>query len=68
MTGIRVGLFITMLLAAIYAAAGLLTSLRDFGIGVAIVAACAICQGALTYIHDHEIAAERDRVWARRDR
>lgn len=67
MNRIRIGLFITMIFGAIYAAAGLMTSLRDFGIGVAVVALAVLCQGLLTYVHDHEIACERERVWARRD-
>lgn len=68
MTTIRVGLFIVMLLAAIYAAAGLLTSLRDFGIGVAVAALAACMQGLVTFVHDHQIVETRREVWDRRDR
>ena len=68
MTRIRIGLFITMIIGAMYAACGLLTSLQEFGIGVAVVATAAIAHGFINYAHDNEIAAERDRVWARRDR
>ena len=68
MTRIRIGLFITMIIGAMYAACGLLTSLQEFGIGVAVVATAAIAHGFINYAHDSEIAVERDRVWARRDR
>ena len=64
---IRIALTLVVIGASMWAAVGLFTSLRDFGIGTAI-AALAICmQGLVTYVHDHEILAERDRVWARRD-
>lgn len=67
MIRIRIGLFITMLLGAIYASAGLMTSLRDFGIGLTIVGVSACAQGLVTYLHDHQIVEERRQVWARRD-
>lgn len=67
MIRVRIGLFITMIVGAIYAAAGLFTSLREFGIGVIVVTTAVIVQGFITYAHDSEIVAERDRVWARRD-
>lgn len=67
MTRIRIGLFITMMFGAMYAACGLFSSLRDFGIGVTVVAVAVMAQGFITYAHDNEIVAERERVWARRD-
>lgn len=70
MTRIRVGLIITAILGVIYAAAGLLSNLTDFGIGVAVVAAAITLHGLVHYIETHESARAqqyRDRVWARRD-
>lgn len=70
MLRIRIGLTLTMILGSIYAAAGLMTSLRDFGIGVAVVATAWLLQGLITYLHEHDAAAMqeyRDDVWARRD-
>lgn len=63
----RIGLFIVMLLGAIYAAAGLLTSLREFGIGLTVVGLAACGQGLVTYLHDHQIVETRRQVWLRRD-
>ena len=70
MLRIRIGLTITMILGSIYAAAGLMTSLRDFGIGVAVVATAWLLQGLITYLDDNDAAVMqryRDDVWARRD-
>ena len=70
MLRIRIGLTITMILGSIYAAAGLITSLRDFGIGVAVVATAWLLQGLITYLDDNDAAVMqryRDDVWARRD-
>jgi len=70
MLRIRIGLTITMILGAIFAAAGLMTSLRDFGIGVAVVATAWLLQGLITYLNDHDAAVMqkyRDDVWARRE-
>jgi hypothetical protein len=70
MLRIRIGLTLTMIFGAIFAAAGLMTSLRDFGIGVAVVATAWMLQGLITYLDDHDAAVMqryRDDVWARRD-
>lgn len=70
MLRIRIGLTLTMILGSIYAAAGLMTSLRDFGIGVAVVATAWLLQGLITYLDDNDAAVMqryRDDVWARRD-
>ena len=70
MLRIRIGLTITMILGAIFAAAGLMTSLRDFGIGVAVVATAWLLQGLITYLNDHDAAVMqkyREDVWARRE-
>lgn len=66
-TRIRILLTVMMIISAIYSAASLFTSLRDFGIGVAVVGLAWCCQGLLTYVHDHDIRYQRDSVWARRD-
>lgn len=50
MTRIRIALVITMLLGAIYASTGLLTSLRDFGIGVAVAAAALVGYGLCDWL------------------
>jgi hypothetical protein len=70
MLRIRIGLTLTMILGSIYAAAGLMTSLRDFGIGVAVVATAWLLQGLITYLNDNDaqvMQKYRDDVWARRD-
>jgi hypothetical protein len=59
-----------MILGSIYAAAGLMTSLRDFGIGVAVVGTAWLCQGLITYLNENDakvMQRYRDDVWARRD-
>lgn len=71
MTRIRVGAVITMILGLIYAASGLLSSLTDFGVGIAVVAAAIIVHGAATYVDERDtrrMQEFRDRVWSRRDR
>ena len=70
MLRIRIGLTITMILGSIYAAAGLMTSLRDFGIGVAVVGTAWLLQGLITYLNENDakvMQRYRDDVWARRD-
>lgn len=70
MLRIRIGLTLTMIVGSIYAAAGLMTSLRDFGIGVAVVATAWLFQGLIVYLNDNDAAVMqryREDVWARRD-
>lgn len=70
MTRIRIGLIITMILGSMYAAAGLMSTLTDFGVGVAVVAAAMVGYGLTTYIAERDteqMQAFRDKVWARRD-
>lgn len=70
MTRIRVGLIVTMILGTMYAAAGLLSSLTDFGVGIAVVATAIVLHGLVTYIAESEsqrMQRFRDQVWARRD-
>lgn len=71
MTRIRIGLIITGIFGVIYAAAGLLSSLTDFGIGVAVVCVATILHGLVTYVDESETTRMqqfRDTVWYRRDR
>jgi hypothetical protein len=70
MLRIRIGLTITMILGSIYAAAGLMTSLTDFGIGVAVVGTAWLLQGLITYLNENDaqvMRRYREDVWARRD-
>lgn len=70
MLRIRILLALVVIGGSIYAAAGLLTSLRDFGIGTAIVALAVCMQGLITYLDEHDapiMQRYRDDVWARRD-
>ena len=62
MNRLRIGFALTVIIASIYAASGLFTSLLDFGIGVA-VAALAMCgYGALDYVEDHRHEREERRA------
>lgn len=64
MNRIRIGLLLTMILGSIYAFSGLLTSLREFGIGVAVVAGAIVLHGLVTFIEqDDRRLARRDGEW-----
>ena len=52
MSRIRIGLVFTMVLGCTYAAFGLLISLRDFGIGIAIASAGLVMYGLFDFIED----------------
>lgn len=52
MTRIRIGLVITMLLGSMYAAVGLLDSLFQFGIGLAVAATAFVGYGLCDYLDD----------------
>ena len=52
MTRIRIGLVVTIMIGSMYAAAGLLTSLRDFGIGIAVAAFAFLAYGCIDFIED----------------
>lgn len=73
MSAARAVLAFVTVAAACYAGLGLLTSLRDFGIGAAVAAAAVLLHGLLDYCderrreHDHRIRVERQQVWARRE-
>lgn len=67
---LRIASAITVILGAIYAAAGLLDSLTTFGIGCAIAATGFTGYGLAATLqehHDAQLRLERDHVWARRD-
>lgn len=72
MNRVRFGLAATMLLGSIYAAFGLLISLRDFGIGLAIAAAAMVAYELTIFIESSAQSRawrrreERNMVWARR--
>lgn len=53
MNRIRFALTATILLGSTYAAFGLIISLRDFGIGIAVAAAAMIGHGLLDFLQDH---------------
>lgn len=67
---IRVAAAITTILGGIYAAASLLTSLRDFGVGLVIASIGVIVYGCMDFIdarHREDMARYRAEVWHRRD-
>jgi hypothetical protein len=47
---IRIGAFLTVILGGIFAAAGLMDNLRDFGIGLAVAASGGLVYGLVDYI------------------
>jgi hypothetical protein len=69
-TGLRIGLIIVGILGVMYAAAGLMSSLTDFGVGAAVVAAAVVLHGLVVHIEESEskrMQRFRDDVWARRE-
>jgi len=67
---VRFGCAVTVILGAMYAAAGLLHSLTDFAVGTVVAAAAVIGYGLVDFIEAHQdeqTARGRDAVWARRD-
>jgi len=66
---LRAGFIVMILLGSIYAACGLLVSLTDFGVGVAVAAAGVIGWGWVDYSYRREenLRDLRDQVWCRRD-
>ena len=52
MIRIRVGLVLTMLIAVMFAAASMLTSLHDFGVGAAVAAVAVIAYGLVGWIEE----------------
>lgn len=70
MTRLRIGFALSLIIGSIYAAGGLLTSLAQFGIGLAICCLAIIGYGLCDFIetnHDERVAQAREAVWARRD-
>lgn len=68
---LRAAVYVVMLVGAMYAATGLLSSLREFGIGMAVVALAVVVQGLLTYVQHYDMEHQRrlrNAVWERRDR
>lgn len=54
MNRIRIGALLTVILGVIFAFAGLMTSLRDFGIGAAVAAAGVVVYGLVDFIEERE--------------
>ena len=50
MSRIRIGATLTVILGGIFAAAGLMDNLRDFGIGLAVAATGGLVYGLVDYI------------------
>lgn len=61
MNRIRIGLLLPTILGSIYAFSGLLTSLREFGIGIAIVSAAIVGHGLVTFIEQSDRPRRRER-------
>lgn len=70
MNRVRIGLAITVILGAIYAAAGLFDSLHAFALGVIVSSLAVIGYGLVDFVEAHrdeKLARGRAAVWARRD-
>lgn len=71
MNALRIGFVITTLAGAMYAAAGLFTSLTEFGVGLAVACAALVGHGCVDFCEsrrDDRIYRTRQQVWDRRDR
>lgn len=67
---IRIGLALTVLLGVIYGFTGLLTSVTEFLVGMAVALTAMLGYGALDFIESHRderLHRTRIEVWARRD-
>jgi hypothetical protein len=70
MDRLRIGASITVIIGAIYAAAGLFNSLQQFGLGIVIAMIGVLVYGYVDYVtsHANEMRARyRAEVWHRRD-
>lgn len=70
MNRIRIACAITALLAVIMAGSGLMVSLTQFGVWLAVAAAAIVAYGAVDFIESHraeQAARYRAEVWHRRD-
>lgn len=67
---IRIGLAITALMGVIYGFSGLMSSVTEFLVGMAVALAALLGYGALDFIESHRderLHRTRIEVWARRD-
>lgn len=70
MNRIRIGMALSVLLGVLYAGCGLLDSLTDFGVGLAVAALGVIGFGLCDFIEDRHMRIwheGREAVWARRE-
>ena len=70
MNRVRIGMAISVLLGVMYAGCGLLDSLTDFGIGLAVACLGVIGYGLCDFVEDrhmHTMHQGREAVWARRE-
>jgi hypothetical protein len=70
MNRLRIGLVGSFIIGCFYAAFGLFDSLGKFAAGIIVAALSMIAYGLTDYVesvHDNQLIAERESVWARRD-
>lgn len=70
LTPVRIGCAVTVILGAIFASAGLMDSLTEFGIGLVVASAGVIGYGLCDFIESNrneKLYQERRDVWQRRD-
>jgi hypothetical protein len=70
MNRLRIGLVGSFIIGCFYAAFGLFDSLGKFAAGIIVAALSIIAYGLTDYVetvHDNQLIAERESVWARRD-
>ena len=70
MNRVRVGLALTTIIGAIYAAAGLFDSLGHFALGTIVAATAVLLYGLVDYVEyrrREELSRYRAEVWHRRD-
>lgn len=72
MNRLKFGLAATMLLGSVYAGFGLLISLRDFGVGLAVAAVAMVGYELIVYVEnrrrdDEWLKEYRELIWNRRE-
>lgn len=70
MNRLRIGLVGSFIIGCFYAAFGLFDSLGKFAAGIIVAGLSIIAYGLTDYVetvHDNQLIAERESVWARRD-
>ena len=70
MTRIRIGFAVSVLIGTMYAAASLLDSMSQLGVGLVVASLGVIGYGLCDFLevrHDEVTAQAREAVWARRD-